>query len=375
MNTVGEKMHPVVGRTFSGLRAQQVFFPSAALFAAVAPWLLLGSLYGWFQPLVDVATHARGMLFGYVGALIAGYLGGKLSASQMAALFGLWLAGRMVEVCADEPRIVNFLYAAFGLYLATIVVPRFAAAKKWRNRIIGPLLTIIICFPIILLAVGASDLSLSLSLHSLVLLIAILMFFMGGRFVTPLLARAYAKKSEKLPKRIQPRLEGAVMLLLLIASLLSVTPAAPVWLAAATGTSGVLVLVRLYRWKLFGLGWRHADLKALGFGYLWLGVGLLVFSLSLSRGLPITASLHIITVGALGTLSTTIMLNLTAKTITRPPAVYYTVILLLFMATIARFLVDTFPVERQMLLIVSALMWSSNFVIAGFFIVPRKGGA
>ena len=123
MNTVGEKMHPVVDRTFSSLRAQQVFFPSAALFAAVAPWLLLGSLYGWFQPLVDVATHARGMLFGYVGALIAGYLGGKLSASQMAALFGLWLAGRMVEVCADEPRIVNLLYAAFCLYLTIIVVP------------------------------------------------------------------------------------------------------------------------------------------------------------------------------------------------------------------------------------------------------------
>jgi uncharacterized protein involved in response to NO len=98
----------------------------------VAPWLLLGSLAGWFHPLIGVTIHARGMLFGYVGALIvgariAGYLGGNLALSQMAALFGLWLAGRLVEVCTDESLTVNLLYAAFGLYLATIVVPRFAA--------------------------------------------------------------------------------------------------------------------------------------------------------------------------------------------------------------------------------------------------------
>ncbi|MCP5204887.1 MAG: NnrS family protein [Pseudomonadales bacterium] len=117
------KMHSVVDCTFSGLRTQQVFSPSAALFAAVAPWLLLGSLYGWFQPLVDVAIHARGMLFGYVGALIAGYLGGKLAASQMAALFGSWLAGRILELCTNEPLIVNLVYAAFCLYLTIIVVP------------------------------------------------------------------------------------------------------------------------------------------------------------------------------------------------------------------------------------------------------------
>lgn len=163
----------------TGLWAQQVLFPIAAVFAAVAPWLLLVSLSGKFGLIVDVPTHARGMLFGFVGALMAGYLVGK----------------------------------------------------QRRNRLIAPLLVLISCFPLIYWLQSAFEFPVTVSFYGLILQIALLMFFMGGRSITPVLARAVAEHGQKLRHRVQPRLEGSVMVLMLFASGLTVLLAPYQWVA------------------------------------------------------------------------------------------------------------------------------------------------
>ncbi len=361
-------------RSLSVISAHQLFFPAAAVFAAIAPWLLLVSLAGITEPLVDVSTHARGLLIGYIGALIAGYLGGKLPPRQLVVLFGLWLAGRWAEVFSGSPLITYTLYIAFGHSLASIVVPRFSAAKKWRNRVVGPLIALVTCFPLILGVYGATGYQPPVPLYTLLLLIALLMFFMGGRLITPILARAYANTGGTLPQRVQPRLEGAVIVLLLFASAFSIFPFGTAWVALLAGLAGALVLVRLYRWKIVGPGWQDADLIALGVGYLWLGLGLLVFSLSLVERLSPFTSLHIITIGALGTLSSTVMLKFSCRTRPPPPVAYYVVVILLFLATSARCLVDALPAYRQSLLFASGLMWSVNFLLVLLRTLPAKEG-
>ncbi len=352
----------------AGHLAQRIFFPAAALFAALGPWLLLGlPVHG--EPFFAVSTHANSMLVGYVGALIAGYLGGRVPTVQLVVLFGLWLAGRLAELTTAEPLFVQALYAGFGLNLAVLVVPRFSAAKKWRNRLIVPLLAAITCFPLLLLAGGALEVETDSSLHSLVLMIALLMFFMGGRFITPQLARACADRGVKLPHRVQPVLEGTVMLLLLCAITLSLGGAGESWTALPVGLSGLLVLVRLARWRLLIAGPGYIDLKALGIGYFWLGFGLLAFSLSFLGVLPVAASLHVVTVGALGTLSSTVMLKTTQATRDARAVVYYPVIALLTIACIARLAAGSVPDLRATLLMVAAVSWSLNFMLVFFHLV------
>ncbi len=342
--------------------AQGAFFLTAALFAVVAPWLLL-PLPGQGTGLVDSTVHARGMLFGLVGALIAGYLGGKLLGWHMAVLLGLWFAGRLSEVFAADTPLMHFCYAGFGLGLALLVVPRFSTAKKWRNRLTGPTLAAITCFPLLLLAGKAIELDYRSAIHSLAILVAWLMFYMGGRFITPLLARAYANLGDKSPQRIQPLLEGAVMILLLLAAVLRLFPVPNPLVGALLGLAGILIIVRLARWRLFRLGPRHVDLKGLGAGYLWLGAGLVAFSVSLSGHLEQAASLHLITIGALGTLSSTVMLKSTHTTGRGRPIVYYTMIALVGLACLARVATGVTPDLRTPLLYGSAALWSVNFLL------------
>lgn len=351
--------------------SQRLFFPAAALFAALGPWLLLG-IYLPGMPAVDIATHAQGMLFGYVGALIAGYLGGRLPTRQLLSLFGLWLAGRWAELAPSGTLVTQLLYAGFGLYLAIIVAPRFAAAKKWRNRMIAPLLIAIACFPLLLLVAGMLGLASLLSLHSLLLLICLLMFFMGGRFITPLLARAYANRAATLPHRVQPALEGTVMLLLLVAAILDLAGADSRWTSLPGGAAGLLLCLRLLRWRLPWRDIEQAALVAMGYGYLWLGLGLVVFSLSLAGLLPATASLHVITIGALGTLSSTVMLKFSHAPGNAPARVHHLVVILLSMAVLARFIAPMLPAYYRELLTLAATLWSANFLLVGGTVLLAK---
>ena len=52
---------------------------------------------------------------------------------------------------------------------------------------------------------------------------------MGGRVITPALAVAFARQRRPLPQRVQPGLEGAVILLLLAASGLYLLPVRNEW--------------------------------------------------------------------------------------------------------------------------------------------------
>ena len=74
--------------------AKHLFFPAAALFAVIAPWLLILSLSTEHRQIIDISIHAKSMLFGFIGALIAGYLLGNYQKSKLLALFLLWIVSR-----------------------------------------------------------------------------------------------------------------------------------------------------------------------------------------------------------------------------------------------------------------------------------------
>ena len=73
--------------------------------------------------------------------------------------------------------------------------------------------------------------------------------------------------------------------------------------------AALITAARLARWKL----WRcleRPDLMVFAAGYSWLVVGGLLSGIALLSGRPMSARLHLITIGALGTLAGSVMLKL-----------------------------------------------------------------
>jgi uncharacterized protein involved in response to NO len=220
------------------------------------------------------------MLFGFALGVVAGNQLGPAGGRRVALLFALWLASRISFLLFPAAWTAALLNAAFAAALAVQVAPRLLrSAKKWRNQALPAIL--------IALCVAATV----FHIRTAVLLFAALMLFMGGRLIAPAVAGQLQRQGLTLGPRVQPRLEGALIVTMALS--LAWTP-----LCAA---AGVLAALRMLRWRLWALRGRP-DLLCLAGGYAWLAIGLVGFG-----WFQTTAALHLITVGALGTLTFNVM--------------------------------------------------------------------
>lgn len=294
------------------LFANAWFFPAAAFYAALLlPWSVLIML-GLLPPTAGLngpAGHAHEMLFGFALAVVAGYLLGPQPLRVTLALLACWLLARLGFVFWPGSWLAAGAATLFAAGLAWKVVPRFAgAAKKWRNRTVAPVVA-----GLSLLSAVASQGFVGgytpVLLREGLLLLSVLLFFMGGRILAPALAGHALSQGRTLKARVQPRLEGTVLITLLLALAFNPLP----WRSSGPFTgalmigAGLLTAVRLLRWR----PWHcldRPDLLVLLAGYLWLAVGLLLFGTALlTRWLPLSATLHALTVGALGSLTFGVM--------------------------------------------------------------------
>lgn len=277
--------------------ALQLFYPAAAFYAALA---LPATVFA------VPAVHAQEMLFGFALAVVAGNQLGAVRGNAIVALFALWVAARAAVLLPPASPSVGPLNAAFALVLAWHVVPRlFGAAKKLRNLALPATLAALCAAAIAWQAAQGARPSRELVLAS-VALFALLMLFMGGRIVAPAVAGQLYRQGEPLDARVQPRLEAAILLAGAAATGALLLPGLRGIAASAAAIAGALALARLARWRLWSLRGRP-DLLCLAAGYGWLGAGLIAFAAALATGKHENAALHLVTVGALGTLTFNVM--------------------------------------------------------------------
>ncbi|MDN6179856.1 MAG: NnrS family protein [Halomonas subglaciescola] len=311
------------GRT----QAWQVFFPLAALHAALFVPLSLAAMYAvlpWATPLATPAGHARELLFGFALAVMAGYLLGPLSRQRLILLVALWGVGRLGLLGGAWLVAASLADALFAVLIAWWVVPRFFAAKKWRNRVLGPLIGMICLVAVMSLGAryssGWSAFSL---LEQGVLWWVLLMTFMGGRLIAPAVNGYFKRYLNKSGAGVQPRLEAALIILL---GMLPFT----LWLPWGRYLAALLALAAgaLVAYRLWGFApWQcrtRADLLALMAGYAWLAAGLWLFAGAQWQGagprsMGTSTALHAFTIGALGTLSSTVMLRQAVSRAKAPP--------------------------------------------------------
>lgn len=335
-------------RPFSG--AHTVFYPAAALYAAAAlPASVLGMARGW-SPL----WHAHEMLFGFALAVVAGNQLGAVPAGRVLALLAVWAGARLAFLLAPASAVAAALNAAFAVLLAIHVVPRlFGAAKKLRNRALPAILAA--------LCAAAAFWRPALLLPAVVLF-SLLMLFMGGRIIAPAVAGQRHRQGERLDARVQPRLEAAILIAGIVALAALAVPATSLLAAAALATAGVLAAARLARWRLWALRGRP-DLLCLAAGYAWLALGLMGLGAALAAGRHASAALHLITVGALGTLTFNVMAMswlLKARRVPDRSAAILVGTLLLAAATAFR-LIGSFDAGPW--LHIAAGCWSAAFLV------------
>jgi uncharacterized protein involved in response to NO len=272
--------------------------------------------------LANPQAHAHEMLFGFALAIVAGNQLGTARGLFVVAMLLLWAAARVAFVLAPAQALAAVLNAAFAGLLGYRVVPRLlGAAKKWRNRALPALIGgLCIAAAYWQLARYANESGVPRALVlAVVLLFATLLLFMGGRIIAPAVAGQLHRQGRALQARVQPRLEGGLIGCGMLAAALVWIPVATRLTAATAAVAGLLTLVRMGRWRLWALRGRP-DLYCLAAGYGWLGVGLVAFGAALGFGRYETAALHLITVGALGTLTLGVMATLWLSQARRSPA-------------------------------------------------------
>ncbi|WP_061332951.1 NnrS family protein [Marinobacter excellens] len=349
------------------IHAFWLFFPAAALWAAIVVPLSLFAVMsgsGWPPGLLG-AGHGHELIFGFALALIAGYTLGPQPWRILAPLFGLWLAARLSWLLAPEWLVSQLLSPAFALLLAWQVVPRFQAAKKWRNKIAGPL---ILALCLLALAYALAEwMPVALNQRSMmevaILGLMLLMTFMGGRIIAPAVAGTLEKRGIPLEARVQPRIEGALLIVLPLAMICLPFSGTRLISGALLLLAAILIIVRTVRWKL----WRctdRPDLLVLALGYLWLAAGAGATGVHLFTGQSLVPALHLITIGALGTLSGSVMLRLAWQRACRtlPPA--WQVLVLasaMAIAAISRYLTGDAPYSQSDLLWLASGVWALAF--------------
>lgn len=358
--------------------AQASFFPAACLYAALfLPWSVL-AMRGLVPAPVHLATplaHAHEMLLGFALGVVAGYQLPPLPRWRARALLGLWLAARLAFLALPgAPALAFALDAVFAATLALHMTPRlFRAAKKASNQVLPTVLAALCVAAVALGAATRLDSRLdwpALALM-LVLLLAALMTFMGGRLVAAEAAGQLYKQGEQLLPRVQPRLEVAVLALLAVALVVATSPRLDLGLRLACAAAGVLSLVRLARWRLPSCKGRP-DLYSLASGYAWLALGLLAMGLA-PPGPMRTAALHLVTIGGLGSLTLNVMVNTLLLKAKRPRSGERLPLLataLVAAAALLRAGAALADAQASTLLALAAVCWSAAF-IAAFVLIAR----
>lgn len=326
------------------------------------------------EALAAPTGHAFEMLFGFALALIAGYLLGPMPARRLALFMISWLLARIMGLIDPVNWLTLVSNAIFVSLLAWHLLPRLWVAKKWRNRTLVPLLGLICTITIAITLMNQLDYR---WLHRFLLdesvqLFVLLMLFMGGRMLAPAVAGEFYRQGMELEARVQPHIEAGLIVTVSAAFVLA--PIATSVSGILLIMSGILAAIRLIRWQLWHCLARP-DLICLGLGYGWLALGLMLLGwIKLTGSDYFNTAVHAITVGALGTLATNVMVRVTLLHVKQYPSRIPQIMVMTGLITIAALtrIGADFSVHREMLLATAAVAWSSSFLLVLFVLLDCR---
>lgn len=381
MSTTAERMRAWRGPAILSFGFRP-FFLGAAIWAAVAMALWIPALTGALDlpSRFDAASwHAHEFLFGYLSAVIAGFLltavpnwTGQLPIVgwPLGGLFVLWVGGRAgVLLSHGLPSLaVALVDLAMPVALTGFLAREIIVGKNWRNLIVLTMLGIFTISNAIFhweAARGddaAQGYGLRAGLGAALMMIAVI----GGRIVPSFTRNWLARQGPgRLPVPPMQRFDKIALLTLLAALFAWIAAPEAQALAPLLLAAGALHLVRLARWA----GDRTLAeplLWILHLGYLFLPLGAIALGVSiLVPGLFGGASAqHLWMAGAVGLMTLAVMTRATlGHTGQELKAGRGTLALYLGLLTaiLARLAAGLWPDQAPLLHILSGLAWIAAF--------------
>lgn len=355
------------------------FFVLAALHAVLflPIWLL-----GWTGH-IDVSSywvgpiwHGHEMIFGFTIAVIAGFLLTAVSnwtgeetavGSPLLALALLWVAGRVVVGAGAviPGAVVAAVDLAFIPALAFVIGRPLITTRNKRN----------VMFLMILAAFEVANLFMHLDALGVVSDVArpalmagidltlFVILVIGGRII-PMFTRN-ATGDETIRK--SPVVERAVLIGMLLLAFTTVAGVPASVTGSQAAVVGLLVLVRMRTWGTLGT-LDQPILWVLHVGHAWVGVGLLLRAAGdFGFGVAATFSTHVLTVGAIGTLTLGMMsrvaLGHTGRNLVVARSITIAYVLMTF-AVVARAIVPlALPAHSYVAYVIGGVAFSLAFLL------------
>jgi uncharacterized protein involved in response to NO len=302
------------------------FFLGGAVWAALSIliWIpLYASAIPWHSPLSPLDWHIHEMLYGYVPAVIAGFLltaipnwTGRLPVrgAPLAGLALVWLSGRIAMLMSGG---IGVLAAAtidigFLVLLLAVTLREVVAGKNWRNlRVLALILVLLagnLVFHVETIRFGAANYGPRIGIAAILLLISLV----GGRIIPSFTHNWMVRENPgRLPVSFG-RFDVAVIVL--SASTFASWIVAP--MATVTGLlmilSGILHAARLARWA-GDRALRNRLVLVLHVAYAFVPIGFLLTGAAVLQPdhAPASAGIHAWTAGAVGMMTMAVMTRAT----------------------------------------------------------------
>jgi len=296
------------------------FYLVAAIFAAVAVPVWIASYSGHIHPgayLQGVDWHSHEMIFGFIPAVIAGFLLTAVrnwtglptaSGAGLAALVALWLTGRVLMMTGPAlPAIAADVL--FLPVLGVVIAVPILLSHNLRNIKVLVILAVLALLNVAFHAAHANLLPNEfkrIAATAALDVVTILMAVIGGRVIPAFIAGAIAGASLSRDKRVEVAAFSSLVLVMIlgICSFWISIPAV-VWIVLLV-TSAVAHGLRLALWRPLQT-YRNPLLWMLPVAYAWIPIALALRALAQFALVPQAAAIHALTIGAMSSLMVAMM--------------------------------------------------------------------
>ncbi len=359
------------------------FYLAAAIFALVALPVWVGAYTGvWVigEELSPLAWHTHEMFFGFAPAVIAGFLLTAVrnwtgrptpTGTLLAALLGLWIAGRVLMITGPMPvaAVVDLLFLpALGVAIA---VPIWQS-RNTRNFKVTAIVFVLACINALfhfsyLKALPSSILTAAPAFALDV--IAILLTIISGRVIPAFTNNAVPGANARCERRIEVVAIGSLLLILVLdIAALRWQVVESIWIIVF-GIAAVSHTIRLALWAPHRTV-KNPLLLMLPAAYAWLPIsfvlGIFVHLGVLPRAMP----MHAFTIGAMSSMMLAMMARSALGHTGRPLSASWAEVgafAALQLAALCRvFGVLLLPALYQNVVVASGILWTLAF---GIFLI------
>ncbi|WP_310618599.1 NnrS family protein [Flexibacterium corallicola] len=357
------------------------FFLGGALWAFISALLWIPLLMGDISlPIAwdPVSWHAHEFLYGYLQAIVAGFLltavpnwTGRLPIVgwPLGVLFLCWIIGRFAVLTSAwwSPEIVALADLMAPAALALAIAQEIIKGKNWRNLIVLGML-VMLMFGNLIFHIEASSgeyaaggYGLRIGVGAAIMMIVVI----GGRIVPSFTRNWMARsKMEARPAAIGTYDKVSMLVCLFTVLMWVVQPDSLVTTAALLITGGVHTY-RLWRWCGYLTG-REPLVWILHVGYAFVPLGALAMGLSIffPDVIPATAAQHLWMAGAIATMTLAVMtratLGHTGQELTAGAGTVI-IYLTILVSVIARVVAGIVPEFNMQLYSLSGAAWCLSF--------------